>query len=144
MSVHFRNYEMKWHDATDGHTLSPFRVNPRLRDKLEPCLLELAMAGAVAIYTYGCINNRLIRGSTTTTSKHAEGTRSSGYTRWEDGTNGSRAIDIRKVLFHDGRSLVVTRQADRNLMINWLEERGFTVYHKKMGSVHPDHLHIEV
>lgn len=145
-------------NAGNGRELSWGMVNKHLADVLNPTLEELADHGAIAIYTYGIRNNRLIRGSSTTTSTHSNGLHSNGYKHWRDGSVGALGIDIRKVLFDSPAtiagirlkhvpglptSLVVTDPGDLAAMIQWLEARDWNLYHKKLGSVNPYHLHGE-
>jgi len=143
-------------NASNGRELSWGKVNKHLADVLHPTLEELADHGAIAIYTYGIRNNRLIRGSQTTTSTHASGLHSNGYKHWRDGSVGALGIDVRKVLFKwykmsDGAdlsddiqtSLVVTDIGDLKAMIQWLEARGWRLYHKKLNSCIPYHLHLQ-
>ena len=141
-------------NAGNGRELSWGKVNVHLADVLNPTLEELADHGAIALYTYGIRNNRLIRGSLTTTSTHANGLHSNGYKHWRDGSQGALGIDIRKVLFEtDSKesmydkpkllqtSLVVTDPGDRKIIIAWLEARDWKLYHKT--PVNPDHLHLQ-
>jgi hypothetical protein len=195
---------IKLYGASSGRQWKWPAVNIHLAELLNPTLAELAGMGVVALYSYGIISNRPVRGRIDEKylyeylgykrvvyypSKHSEGMikcLSPGKYRriapWPDDTIGSRAIDIRKVLFEHGgdcdkcggsgffmepignssyetdcpccdgsggcdifhSSLVVDDPDDLAVMIRYLEKRGFKLHHKKLDSVSPYHLHLEV
>ena len=140
-----------------GYKLSWGKVNHHFASVLNPTLEELADHGCIALYTMGIRNDRLIRGSSITTSTHANGLIQNGYKHWRDGSVGALGIDIRKVLFEHianswansyyadetllQTSLVVTDPGDLKVMIKFLEKRDFRLHHKGLNSVDPAHLH---
>ena len=147
------------------------KANHHFVEIMNPALEELADHGTIALYTYGIRCNRLIRGSSTTTSTHSNGLASTGYKHWRDGSVGALGIDIRKVLFENTSSrlqpcnpaaahiltcglfkgsseiiqtsLVVTDPGDLKNMIQWLENRDFKLYHKRINSCSPYHIHAQ-
>jgi len=132
-------HEGEWIDI--NHVL-----HPKFTDFVERACGILANIGVTEIITLGITYNRLMRGADPkpdTTSKHAYGLWP-GYKAWGDGQGGARAIDITCVEFKDGKRLYVSVASDRRLMVEFCEALGATVHHRKVGSVNPDHLHIEV
>ena len=130
----------------EGKRIKHLKVNPKMRDVLEPCLDSLAEHGCVELETLGIIYNRPIRGKTEIpahTSKHSEGL-CPDYKAWGDGTHGSRAMDVVSVTFDNGDKVCVSDDHQRAMMVHWCEERGWKVYHQRPGSISPDHIHIEV
>ena len=130
-----------------------------MADLLDVTLGELADMGAVAVYTYGVINNRPIRGREeaaqvgqlypwSAISTHSEGRIKRAGKRsykcmgpWQDGQTGAYGLDLVKVVFKDGSYVVVTNPLHREIMIQWLEKRMWKIYHKKPLKT-SDHLHI--
>jgi len=146
MSVQWNQYGIKILSATNGQQYKPFNVNPRMKPLLERLFKGWSEVGVVAVYTYGFVCNRTVRGGKST-SKHSEGLKSNGYKKWGDGTNGTLAWDFRKILFGDGRAVTVSTVGGREDMINYFVKYGFTVLHKGTpgdSKVSPDHLHLEV
>ena len=143
--VTFDTYGIALLNANTGRKLKWPAVNRHMAELLENTLRVLDHYGCIAIYTRGIVNNRLIRGSTTTTSTHANGLASTGYKHWHDGSVGPLGFDVRKVLFDNGglqTSLVVDEPSDRKVMIKFCEEMGWRVYHKKPLKW-ADHIHIQ-
>lgn len=155
MSVKFDNHGVKIlyigeNDKVTELKGNALKVNPAMVKPMEALCEYIGTGGE--LYTYGIICNRTTR-SGKSTSKHSEGTKASGYKKWQDGSHGSRAIDIRKwICGIDGTpnkvfTWVVTDKADRDYMIIKLQAMGFTVLHKGVKGdpkVTPDHLHCEV
>lgn len=136
----FNPQEVQLLNATSGHPYLDYRVCKPFIPIMEKFLKVLEIQGFTRLYTYG-INfgaNRKTR-SGKGWSKHSNGI------KWTDGSIGPRAIDIRKLLRpKDGKVLVVTKPKDRLIIIGVMEFCGMKVYHKKKGSVRPDHLHGEI
>ena len=129
----------KWIDI--NHVL-----HPAFADFIEQACKILASIGVVEIVTLGITNNRCMRGMSEcpeNTSMHAPGLWPD-YKEWGDGHCGARAIDIVSVEFKNGLLLTVHTPTERAKMVEFCEALGATVQHRTVGSVKPDHLHVEV
>lgn len=119
------------------------RMNKRVQAGLEAACLELRAYGYTEIATLGIICNRMMR-SGYGTSLHSEGNRINGYKHWEDGSHGSRAIDIVAIV-HSDPAKTKLFNTDRKWMIAFWQKHGFTVYHKGVkGDPKSNHIHIEM